>query len=104
MQVGFKAFGVIILAVVCAQSVSAKDTVDRRDIAQSMGQAFATGYVDAEIQRSCLIQATADNREYVANKAECRESLSELQSVLSENEGMADQIDQVKRFRTQYGI
>lgn len=104
MPVGFKGFGAVILAVVCAQTVSAKETVDRGDIAQVMGQALATGYVDAEIQRSCLIRATADNSEYVANKAECRESLSELQSVLSENEGMADQIDQVKRFRTQYGI
>ena len=104
MQVCFKAIGAIILAVVCAQSVSAKETINRRDIAQVMGQAFATGYVDAEIQRSCLMQVTADNREYVANKAECRESLSELQTVLSKNEGMADQMDQVKRFRTQYGI
>lgn len=104
MQVGFKGFWAIILAVVCAQSVSASETVDRPEIAQVMGRALATGYVDAEIQASCLIQATADNREYVANKAECRESLSELQSLLSENEGMADQIDQVKRFRTKYGI
>lgn len=104
MQVSFKAIGAIIIALVCAPPVGAKETVDGRELAQVIGLALATGYVDAEIRRSCLIQITADNRKYVANEAECRKSLSELQSVLSEGEGLADQIDQVNRFRAQYGI
>jgi hypothetical protein len=104
MQLGFKAIGAMIIAITCAQPVTANETVDGRELAQVMGQALATGYVDAEIQRSCLIQTTTENRDYVANEAECRESLSELQSVLSEGEGLKDQIDQVKRFRAQYGI
>lgn len=104
MQIGFKAIVAMIVAMTCAHSVTASETVDYGDLAQVMGQAFATGYVDAEIRRSCLIQTTAENREYVANKVECRESLSEVESVLSEGEGLADQNDQVKRFRAQYGI
>lgn len=104
MQIGFKAIVVMMAALASTQSVTANETVDSRELAQVIGQAFATGFVDNEIQRSCLIQATAENREYVANETDCRASLSELENALTEAEGLADQIDQVKRFRTQYGI
>lgn len=104
MQVSFKTIGAIIIALVCSPPVGAKEAVDGRELAQVIGQALATGIVDAEIGRSCLIQITADNREYVANEADCRASLSELENALSEAEGLADQVDQVKRFRMQYGI
>jgi len=104
MKIDFKVVLAMFVALSCAQSVTANETADGRELAKVIGQALATGYVDAEIRRSCLIQITADNREYVANKAECRKSLSELQSMLSEGEGLADQFDQVNRFRAQYGI
>ncbi|RCW64071.1 hypothetical protein DET61_116112 [Marinobacter nauticus] len=103
MNVGVKALSAAV-ALVCALPVSADETVNSRETVQAMLQDFATGYVDAEIQSSCLIQTTTENREYVANEAECRESLIELHSVLSESEGLDNQIDQVKRFRAQYGI
>lgn len=104
MQIGFKATVLIMAALASTQPVTANDTVDGRELAQVIGQALATGFVDAEIQRSCLIQTTAENREYVANETDCRASLSELENALPEAGGLADQIDEVKRFRTQYGI
>lgn len=103
MKVVFKVLGATV-AFLCILPVNADETFDGREIAQAMKEGFATGYVDAEIRSSCLIQNTADNREHVANEAECRESLIELQRVLSEDQGLDDQIEQVKRFRTQYGI
>lgn len=103
MKVMFKALTASV-ALLCVIPVSASETIDGREIAQAMKQGFATGYVDAEIRSSCLIQVTTDDREYVANEAECRESLIELQSVLSEGEDLTDQLDQVRRFRSEYGI
>lgn len=104
MKIDFKVVLAMFVALSCAQSVTANETADGRELAKVIGQALATGYVDAEIRSSCLIQVTTDDREYVANEAECRESLIELQSVLSEGEGRTDQLDQVRRFRSQYGI
>ena len=104
MQVRFKAIVLLMVSLATTQLVAAGEAIDGREIAKAMKQGFASGYVNAEIQSSCLIQITTEDREYVANEAECRESLNALESVLSEGEGLADQIDQVKRFRTQYGI
>lgn len=104
MQIGFKAMALMMVALASTQPVTANEAVDVREMPQAIRQALATGIVDAEIQRSCLIQTTAENREYVANEAACRESLNELQAALSEGEGLDDQILQVKRFRMQYGI
>ena len=104
MQIGFKAMALMMIALASTQPVTANEAVDVREMPQAIRQALATGIVDAEIQRSCLIQTMAENREYVANEAECRESLNELQAALSEGEGLDDQILQVKRFRMQYDI
>ncbi|ROQ48622.1 hypothetical protein EDB94_0256 [Marinobacter sp. 3-2] len=103
MKIALKVLGAAV-ALFFALTVNADETFDGREIAQAMKEGFANGYVDAEIRSSCLIQTTAENREYVANEEGCRESLIKLQGVLSEGGGLADQIDQVKRFRAQYGI
>jgi len=103
MKVVFKELCAAV-ALLCVLPVTADETIDGREIAKAMKQGLATGYVDAEIQSSCLIQITPENREYVANEAECRASLSELEKALSEAEGLAYQIDQVNRFRAKYGI
>jgi len=92
----------VIIALVCVQPVHAD--VDTQEFTFMAVHAFATGYVDLEIRASCLIQTTAENRKYVANETECRESLNELQAVLSDGEGLEDQIAQLTRFRAQYGI
>lgn len=104
MYIGFKAVVATFVAVTCVQSVAANEAVESREFAQFATQALATGYVDAEIRSSCHIQTMADNREYVANKEECRDALDELLSELSEGESLEDQIAQIKSFRAQYGI
>ena len=104
MQVGFKAVVALFVAISCVQPVAANEAIDSREFAQLAMQAFVTGYVDAEIQGSCLIQRTAENREYVANEEECRDALVELLSELSKGENLENQIAQVNSFREQYGI
>jgi hypothetical protein len=99
----FKAL-VVAVAFLCVLPVNAGENIRSREIAQGMIEAFAAGYVDAEIRSSCLIQTTADNREYVVNEIECLESLTELESVLSEIDGQEEQLNQVRRFRSQQGI
>lgn len=101
---GFKTVVATFIAISCIQSVAANEATERREFSQLATQAFATGYVDAEIRSYCLIQTTADNREYVANEEECRDALDELLSELSEGESLKDQIARIKSFRAQYGI
>ncbi|WP_138438090.1 hypothetical protein [Marinobacter shengliensis] len=103
MQMVFKAFILMMVALSSAQPVTANENVYSRDMPEDIFQALATGIVDAEIQQRCVIQATAENREYVANETECRTSLGELENALSK-EGWPHQIKQVKRFRAHYGI
>ena len=104
MQVSFKAIALVMASLASIQLVTAGEAINARELTEGIGQAFASGYIDAEIRSSCLIQTTAENREYVANEAECRDALNELLRVLSEGESLNDQIAQVKRFRAQYGI
>ena len=107
MQIGFKAVVAMFVATTCVQPVAADNAVGSRVFSQfatQAWQAFATGLVDAEIQRSCFIQTTVENRIHVANEAECREALDELLTALSEGEYLEDQVAQIKNFRAQYGI
>lgn len=85
-------------------SLFTAEDVDGGEWIKSVGQGIATGFIDAHIDGSCLIQTANDNREYVANETECRQSLDELEGLISETGGQAGQLDRLLDFREHYGI